>query len=1058
MAGTRGRPRKAADSTKNGSNARTRSSRKTTKKDADIPEVFQDMLSEAAPSASAGPDEDSKPLKKRKTTRSTRIAGPEPPLPPITADSQTTLQRDPSPHTQDDSADERYTGNGLLQTVTDYSEESEESDLEWEDVGIDQAEEGDQKSDEERPIGDVSIILGGDKNVQKARKQVRRKGVTAAEKKLRLDIHKMHILCLLYHVHLRNAWCNDLKTQATLRKLLNVKLVEKLTQDPEKNQGQSSAWFLDGLIRLKDLWSQRFSVTAMGLHKPQWADSTGGVLDLNQFDELDPPMECSDFRTAAHTLRGSQDLGAQLLCALLRGIGVEARLVCSLQCLPFSSAAQSSTPQSTSKMNRIVLDPYNSDVSPSKPTVSAASASNAPSTPLPRRPVRLSRLGQFLTGRKTYDTGKAPLSPKPKKAYRTAYPVYWVEAFDFAMQKWIVVDPHSSSTANRPDKMEPPMNYSQNTLSYVVAFEEDLSARDVTRRYAKALNAKTRKTRVESTEGGAKWWKKALKIFRRRTTLDRDQVEDAQLARREGAEGIPRNVQDFKGHPVYVLERHLKHNEIIQPKNQVGKINVGSATASKMEPIYRRRDVHVVRSGDKWYRMGREVKEGEQPLKHAKPRKGARNSLGPDELDTEDMEDVGVGLYAAIQTESYVPPPIVRGRVPRNAFGNLDIYVPSMVPMGGVHIRAREAAKAARIVGVDFADAVTGFQFRGRHGTAVIQGIIVAAEHGEAIEAVLKGMLQAQEDARNALRSAEALRLWRRFFLGLRIAQRVAGYEIEGEKADLREELDHEEEQLEEQQMAGGFFPGVDMGSIDPTEDRDEYDHEHFGFDGASSGGFIADSEHDFVLERANSFGSSLLEQVPITLRRAWTIPQHQNLPKMNPDDDGGGYVSENPGDQGGGFIPDEEAVSEESRDVPPQRPSDPMEMDTAGGFVVDDASKEHEYNAVEQVEHAQLPVSTETMDNIMLETPQAHQLVAPPSVSMIAESKSTSQHPIQDMSSVQREEQAANISQGSEHALPEHAQPTDTYEQSSDEDRDSLPSEDPEDEDADPDWLVYTT
>lgn len=47
-----------------------------------------------------------------------------------------------------------------------------------------------------------------------------------------------------------------------------------------------------------------------------------------------------DFRTQAQTLQGSRDFGAQLFCALLRSVAVEARLVCSLQPLPFSGAAQ----------------------------------------------------------------------------------------------------------------------------------------------------------------------------------------------------------------------------------------------------------------------------------------------------------------------------------------------------------------------------------------------------------------------------------------------------------------------------------------------------------------------------------------------------------------------------------------------------------------------------------------------------------------------------------------------------------------------------------------------
>ena len=46
-------------------------------------------------------------------------------------------------------------------------------------------------------------------------------------------------------------------------------------------------------------------------------------------------MQKSDFREIASDLSASRDVGAQLFCALLRSAGVEARLVCSLQPLPF---------------------------------------------------------------------------------------------------------------------------------------------------------------------------------------------------------------------------------------------------------------------------------------------------------------------------------------------------------------------------------------------------------------------------------------------------------------------------------------------------------------------------------------------------------------------------------------------------------------------------------------------------------------------------------------------------------------------------------------------------
>lgn len=177
------------------------------------------------------------------------------------------------------------------------------------------------------------------------------------------------------------------------------------------------------------------------------------------------------------------------------------------------------------------------------------------------------------------------------------------------MQKWVPVDPLVTKSIAKASKFEPPAGEPENHMSYVVAFEDDGSARDVTRRYVKAYNAKTRRNRIEVTNGGERWWRKVMRMYRRYLALDRDQVEDAELAGKEAAEPMPRNVQDFKDHPYYALELHLKRHEVIHPKREVGKVGTGRAgDTTTLEPIYRRRDVHMVKSGDKWYRMGREIK------------------------------------------------------------------------------------------------------------------------------------------------------------------------------------------------------------------------------------------------------------------------------------------------------------------------------------------------------------------------------------------------------------------------------------------------------------------
>jgi xeroderma pigmentosum group C-complementing protein len=281
----------------------------------------------------------------------------------------------------------------------------------------------------------------------------------------------------------------------------------------------------------------------------------------------------------------------------------------------------------------------------------------------------------------------ASASPKPKAKQKrireSPFPVFWVEVLDEAHQKWMPVHPMDPTWVNSPRKFEPPASDPDNNMSYIIAFEDDGAARDVTRRYAKNFNAKTRKNRVESTEVGERWWRKTTRFYSRGWKSDLDQIEDTELAASEAREPMPKSVADFKDHPVYALERHLRRNEVLVNSKEVGKVAAGrdASGGKRLESVYRRRDVKLVKSADGWYRIGRDVKVGEQPVKIVPPRK-------PQGDDVEDGEEerAGTALYTFDQTELYEPPPVMNGRVPKNSYGNLDIYVPSMVPPGGVHI------------------------------------------------------------------------------------------------------------------------------------------------------------------------------------------------------------------------------------------------------------------------------------------------------------------------------------------------------------------------------------
>jgi xeroderma pigmentosum group C-complementing protein len=135
-----------------------------------------------------------------------------------------------------------------------------------------------------------------------------------------------------------------------------------------------------------------------------------------------------------------------------------------------------------------------------------------------------------------------------------------------------------------------------------------------------------------------------------------------------------------------------------------------------------------------------------------------------------------------------------------------------------------ESARAARLLGIDYAEALTGFEFKGRHGTAVLKGIVVAAEYQEAVEAVIDGFRYERQREREYERELAVLKMWRRFLAGLRIKNRVDAYASDGEASaeDIpspslsdREKKDESESDFQDDQNyddnadeeGGGFFP-----------------------------------------------------------------------------------------------------------------------------------------------------------------------------------------------------------------------------------------------------------
>ena len=471
------------------------------------------------------------------------------------------------------------------------------------------------------------------------------------------------------------------------------------------------------------------------------------------------------------------------------------------------------------------------------------------------------------------------------------------------------------------------------------------------------------------------------------------------------------------------------------------------------------------------------VQHGEQPLKRVAVRRTQESTLDPDDMDAGDDDNPGTPLYAPYQTILYTAPSVVDGRIPRNVYGNIDLYVPSMVPRGGAHIPHPDTARAARIIGIDYADAVTGFSFKGRHGTAITCGAVVAAEYREAVEEVIKAFEDERAQAEEGRRSQAALKTWKRFLVGLRIRERIEGYDIEGERdTALRFEMGKVEDEDEDEDEGGGFLPDRDADEIaQPTaktvpmrnlsgggnndEDgeacmsEDEFEHVgaqqasdhviskvHDDNDDDTGGGFEVDTDE----QNANRSDS---EEDHQETRHA----HNKSTAHMSASYDGQYILS-----QGGGFLPD-------GNDIPDDPPvNDSRDASNPVGGMLKDHGSVYSHGS---------PKDEEQLEKAFPDL-SAGELEEARSLQQLYESQSTRHLPVlkEDITApvpsrdpdspsnpdaIVRTERKTLINRSGAYPSTERIPGQDIAPDSSEEDKGSLLSHDPDDEDADPEWLA---
>ena len=274
------------------SGASKRVTRGAASRDALVPEVVRDLLSEVTAESSTRRQDKSEPPSKRRKRPGERPPPKSPPkdppksVPKPTPKTGSKVVRKPA-EDDDDDDDEAIEFEDvpppIIQTITREEDEDDEDDVEFEDVEVSAAAGPSSAVPASENVKELSLNLTAQKDAMGAGKRAveRRKAISREERERRADVHKVHLLCLLSHVERRNWWCNDAKVQAIVKPLLNAKTVGQLNPRASLNQFGKTESLKAGITEASNAFRARFKITERGMRRALWPEDEEQLKDVS---------------------------------------------------------------------------------------------------------------------------------------------------------------------------------------------------------------------------------------------------------------------------------------------------------------------------------------------------------------------------------------------------------------------------------------------------------------------------------------------------------------------------------------------------------------------------------------------------------------------------------------------------------------------------------------------------------------------------------------------------------------------------------------------------------
>ncbi|KAJ3163748.1 hypothetical protein HDU88_006240 [Geranomyces variabilis] len=669
---------------------------------------------------------------------------------------------------------------------------------------------------------EISIKKPEVQQPQPVKKALKVRGIRKRDRIRRLIAHKLHLLSLTGCGLLRNHWVNNAQLQAAAVSVVPRDIYNGLSgKDAGKGKMSPRKHLLHYLSAFAKWWKEHVKVRDL----PSLPPLVGGAQGLLKLFHEYVSLPADDDKKFV-----SSEYSALFFAAACRGLGLKTRVVYSLHPLPLSLSKSKGQPASAPKK------PAKAKTTKRKGKAKAKATKRKRVQSPDSEEQESGNESDGHVSRPSSSRAAAPANRKlAKKASVTEYIPYplrcWCEVLSGEGAEWIPVDP-VHNLVNDPIAMEPKSSGPvQLQLSYVVAYEPDFGIKDVTRKYTTQWGARTSRLRLPEGIGGEEWWKRSLWFYSKSTREHHDAVEDKQLRSAVVNEAMPKSLAGFKNHPLYALERHLLKYEAIYPigpEHQVGVF--------KGEPVYKRSSVQELHTREAWLKLGRQVLPDEEPAKHVKARVATINrmrKIEAERLTGASSDSSKSATYGLWQTVEYRAPPIgPDGKIPKNSFGNIELFHENMLPPGAVHLPFAGLVRLAKKLGIEYASAVTGFDFHKGRSTPVIAGIVVAEEYEEVLMAAFAEDLKRKREVERVKMQKRVYNRWARLISGLMTKERLIREYMVHDDAD-----DHPEDDVVLVELGSEDNEAREQGGFDP---EDGYSDEEEQQEGA---GFFVDDD-----------------------------------------------------------------------------------------------------------------------------------------------------------------------------------------------------------------------